>query len=112
MADTNQVNSGVLIAVISLISFAGFSCTVWIVRKYIIDLGREAEARYLSWKKTLEGISRDVVAIRIGMERKLDRTEHETHCRQETDEMWKRINKHSHKFDREHNLVGKVVIEE
>lgn len=82
-----------------------------VLKGYIKKLGDDASERYEGYKKTLENIQSCVTSIKVGMERKLDREKHEEDCEKNMNEVWDRVNKHSHTFDAGGQKVGKVIIE-
>lgn len=111
MTDTSQLYFTWNLFVAPLVSIGGVGLTVWIIKGYVTKLGSDAEDRYKGYKTTLDTIQSCVTTIKVGMERKVDRKEHDEHCLKTVDDVWDRVNKHSHVLDIPNNKATQVIIE-
>ena len=99
------------IVVTTLLAGVVVGGAVQVIKGYVGKLGKDAEERSKEWREELKKITDCIVSVKVGMEKKVDRRDHELHCKETIDEIWARVNKHGHVFDKEENTVGKVIID-
>lgn len=92
MVETLSV-SGITLIIISLV-----------LKYFFSDQEEKAKARTKELNDKMDTAGRTLLMLQIAMERKVDRTCHDEACKEKSDVIWDRLNKHCH------DAAGNVVI--